>query len=55
VSLPPHPGDDDDQEALAGSPRSKLLIVLGIAGVAVLAGVVVALHLTGVMGPGELH
>lgn len=55
MSLPQHPSDDTDETGFSESARSKVMIVLGILVVAILVGLVVVLHLTGVLSPSEVH
>ena len=48
---PPHHPDTGDRGSATG--RSRLLRVLGIAIAIALVAVVVVLHLTGTLGPGD--
>jgi hypothetical protein len=51
---PPHPDiGDDTGDRGAGTARSRLLRVLGIAIAIALVVLVVVLHLTGTLGPGD--
>jgi hypothetical protein len=52
MSLPRHPGQDE--EAPAEGTRSRLTLVI-VAGVVALIALVVVLHLTGATGAGHHH
>jgi hypothetical protein len=52
MSLPRHPGQDEDAPAPSVPNRLTLVIV---AGVMALIALVVVLHLTGVIGAGHRH
>jgi hypothetical protein len=52
MSLPRHPGQDEDAHAPSAPNRLTLVIV---AGVVALIALVVVLHLTGVIGAGHHH
>jgi hypothetical protein len=51
---PPHPDiGDEARDRGGGTARSRLLRVLGIAIAIALVALVVVLHLTGTLGPGD--
>lgn len=55
MSPPQHPGDETGDTGYAEPARSRVMTVLGIVVVAILVGVVVLLHLTGMLSPGDMH